>query len=131
MSLVLDGTLGVQVPASSTGNSGAVAWVNFNGTSGASPVIRASYNVASVTRTSAGTYTIVFSNALVDANYCVIGSSSTNGSVPSSGLQINSTSYGGSWALVTPTTTQFGIGVLYYNGAAALDATYVSVAVFR
>lgn len=45
------------------------AWVNFNGNSGASPVIRASFNVSSVVRNSTGNYTITFTNALTDANY--------------------------------------------------------------
>ena len=38
------------------------AWVQFNGTSGASPVIRASFNVSSVTRTATGTYTQILYN---------------------------------------------------------------------
>ena len=49
----------------------AKAWVNWNGTSGASPVIRASYNVSSVTRNGTGDYTVNFTNAFVDANYAV------------------------------------------------------------
>lgn len=108
----------------------ALAWVNFNGTSGASPVIRASYNVSSVTRNTTGYYTIVFTNALTDANYSIVGATSTNGSNPSGGLQINSQSIAGSWALVTPTTTQFSVGVLQYNGVAALDPTYACIAIF-
>jgi hypothetical protein len=50
----------------------AKAWVNFNGISG-SVAIRASYNVSSVTRNATGYYTINFTNALPDANYCVSG----------------------------------------------------------
>ena len=76
MSLVLDGTLGVQVPASSTGNSGAVAWANFVGSSGTK---NASYNVGTITRTGTGQYTVNFANALVDANYAVSFSSFLNG----------------------------------------------------
>jgi hypothetical protein len=45
----------------------AKAWVNFNGSSGA---IVSSYNVTSVTRNSAGNYTISFTNPL-SANYSV------------------------------------------------------------
>ena len=49
----------------------AKAWVNFTGSTAA---IKASYNVSSITRASAGQYTINFTNALSDANYCgVIG----------------------------------------------------------
>ena len=45
----------------------AKAWVNFNGSGGAS--IRGSYNVSSVTRSSTGVYTINFTNALPNTNY--------------------------------------------------------------
>lgn len=45
----------------------AKAWVNFNGVTTA--VIRASYNVSSVTRNAVGDYTVNFTNALTDANY--------------------------------------------------------------
>jgi len=48
-----------------------VAWVNFNGTSGSTSV-RASYNVSSVTRVSTGSYTVTFTNNLVDTNYAVV-----------------------------------------------------------
>ena len=51
------------------------AWVNFNGSSAA---INKSFNVSSVTRTSAGYYTINFSTALPDSNYCAVAPSTTN-----------------------------------------------------
>ena len=47
------------------------AWVNFDGTNGA---IRASGNVASVTRHQLGEYTITFATAMPDANYSLSGS---------------------------------------------------------
>jgi hypothetical protein len=55
----------------------AKAWVNFNGTG---PAVRASYNVSSVTRTSAGFYTVNFTNSLADSNYAVVGSGATTNS---------------------------------------------------
>ena len=45
------------------------AWVNFNGTS--TVAIRASYNVSSITDNGTGDYTVNFTTALADANYCV------------------------------------------------------------
>lgn len=48
----------------------AKAWVSFTGSTGA---VLASYNVASVTRTSTGLYTIVFTTGFADANYAVVG----------------------------------------------------------
>jgi len=46
----------------------AKAWVNFDGAS--SPSIRASYNVSSITWNTTGDYSINFTNAFVDNNYC-------------------------------------------------------------
>lgn len=48
----------------------AKAWVNFNGVP-ATPTIRASHNVSSVTKNGTGVYTINFSSAMADANYVV------------------------------------------------------------
>lgn len=50
------------------------AWVNFNGTTAA---INAQGNVASVTRTAAGTFTVAFTTALPDANYIIVGTTSS------------------------------------------------------
>jgi hypothetical protein len=61
---------------------GCRAWVNFDGTkdtTGATStantnrLIRASGNVTSVLRNSAGDYTITFTTAMPDANYCLVG----------------------------------------------------------
>jgi hypothetical protein len=49
----------------------ARAWVNFNGTT-TTPTIRASGNVSSVTRNSAGVYTVNFTTAMPDANYSLV-----------------------------------------------------------
>ena len=76
------GTLVADVLQDGAGNSTAMdnaiygsakAWVNFNGITTAS--IRASYNVSSVTRTGTGSYTISFTNALTDGNYCSLATS--------------------------------------------------------
>ena len=47
---------------------GCRAWVNFNGTG--TVAIRASGNVSSITDSGAGDYTVNFTNAMPDANYC-------------------------------------------------------------
>ena len=46
----------------------AKAWVNFNGTG--TVAIRSSYNVSSITDNGTGDYSVVFSTAMSDANYC-------------------------------------------------------------
>jgi hypothetical protein len=50
------------------------AWVNFDGTG--TPAIRASFNVSSITDNGVGSYTINFTNALQDANYSMVQTSS-------------------------------------------------------
>jgi hypothetical protein len=45
------------------------AWVNFDGTG--TVAIRAGYNVSTITDNAVGDYTINFTTAMVDANYCV------------------------------------------------------------
>ena len=57
----------------------ARAWVCF-GYVGTQLVVRASHNVASVTRTAAGRYRVTFAVAMPDANYCwtALARSSTN-----------------------------------------------------
>jgi hypothetical protein len=58
-----------------TGTGGRLlASVNFDGTT-ATPTIRSSSNVSSITRNSPGIYTISFINAAPDANYAMSGSS--------------------------------------------------------
>lgn len=49
----------------------AKAWVRWNGNAGA--VITDSYNVSSVTRAASSQYTISYTNALANANYCAVG----------------------------------------------------------
>jgi hypothetical protein len=49
----------------------AKAWVNFSGVQ--TPVIRASYNVSSITYTATALFTVNFTNAFADNNYSVVG----------------------------------------------------------
>ena len=93
------------------------AWVNFNGTSGASPVVRASFNVGSVTRTATGSYTINFTNALSDTNYSVVISAGQDSVV----LFMRPLTY------VTTSVSMYT-----WNGSQTLtDATLCNVAIFR
>ena len=45
------------------------AWVNFNGAG--TVAIRADFNVSSITDNGTGDYTVNFSNAMPNSNYCV------------------------------------------------------------
>jgi hypothetical protein len=53
----------------------AKAWVNFVGSSGS---VNGSYNVSSITRNSAGNYTVNFTNAMADANFASIAFTNAN-----------------------------------------------------
>ena len=57
------------VPSQTVISGSAKAWVNFNGTG--TVAIRASFNVSSITDNGTGDYTINFTTAFADANYCV------------------------------------------------------------
>ena len=50
----------------------AKAWINFDGDG--TIAIRDSFNVSSITDNGTGDYTITFSNAMANTNYCVTGS---------------------------------------------------------
>ena len=80
----------------------AKAWVNFNGTG--TVAIRASYNVSSITDNGTGDYTVNFTNALSDANYCVSGmQANLNDGI---GPTIKSASPGGAPSNMTTTAVQ-------------------------
>ena len=65
---------GVKTALNATGTApiyASRAWVNFNGTG--TVAIRASGNVSSITDNGAGDYTVNFTTAMSDANYCPTG----------------------------------------------------------
>ena len=57
----------------------AKAWVNFNGEA-STAVIRSSFNVSSITDHAAADYTVNFTNAMSNADYCVSGAVSDTAS---------------------------------------------------
>jgi len=95
------------------------AWVNFNGTG--TVAIRASYNVSSITDNGTGDYTVNFTTAMADANYCTNVSGiegAAGGTVSKIG---NAAPYTSSAVRVT------------YNaaGGAAFDVSIACVSIFR
>ena len=105
----------------------AAAWVNFNGTG--TVAIRASYNVSSITDNGTGDYTVNFTTAMPDANYCVTASRTyTIYGVPTTGdpaiaVGIKTAS---SQRLHTGTGTATSNSTFAPN-----DPTEVNVAIFR
>jgi hypothetical protein len=94
------------------------AWVNFNGTG--TVAIRGSGNVSSITDNGTGDYTVNFTTALVDANYCwnhsFIGSYQR-------GI-VN----GYSWS---QTTSNIRFNIRNETNGAAADEPYINISVFR
>lgn len=73
--------------------SAAKAWCKFNGATAGTNAPTAGYNVTSVTRNSAGNYTINFTTAFSSANYCLVPCGARNeGGGDSSVTQIYSQS---------------------------------------
>lgn len=100
----------------------AKAWVNFNGSG--TPAIRASYNVASITKIGTGQYTVNLSNAMVDANYsCSF----------TPGVDSGSTGAGCFTLTVgnTRSTTQIGMRCARADTGATADATDANIVIFR
>jgi hypothetical protein len=101
----------------------AKAWVNFNGTG--TVAIRASYNVSSITDNGTGDYTVNFTNALVDANYCYTMA------VEDASLQLVNSNFTG----FSKTSSSIRTGTRYISSTAgsavADDADSVCIAIFR
>jgi len=92
------------------------AWVSFNGTG--TVAIRDSYNVSSVTDTGTGNFTLNFSSAMTDTNYCAVGMSDANNG---ENITVQDSIL---------TTTTLGIVTIASNGAAVADSTMNNVVIF-
>ena len=99
------------------------AWVNFNGTTnvGGFCTIRASFNVSSITDNGTCDYTVNFTNAMPDANYCAVADMG------------DATGYEGRRGYYrTVSTTAFRFKEGAYDTTSTLrDVEQVHVAVFR
>lgn len=120
---ITNGTDSITVEGAVKGS--AKAWVNFNGTG--TVAIRASYNVSSITDNGTGDYTVNFTTAMADANYCVCasGDSITNG---------NQGNFTGKHVSVAPTSSAFRLTTYQSNLGSSLtqfDQAYLFIAIFR
>jgi hypothetical protein len=105
----------------------ALAWVNFNGA--ATPVIRSSYNVSSVTYISTGRYQVNMTTALADANYAgfVTGSAASSGGTDN--YQMIATTGSTTTTYGSHTTTALGVN-FYGVGVGATNVESVQVVIF-
>ena len=90
------------------------AWVNFDGGTG---VIRSSYNVNSVTRSGAGTYTVNFTTAMTDVNYSI-----------SCSKYVTNVLYGSQLSVQSLTANNFAI--VSTENRAVTDSAIISAQIF-
>ena len=106
----------------------ARAWVNFNGTG--TVAIRAAGNVMSITDNGVGDYTVNFTNAMPDANYCpVLSTVQPSGGTTSTRVAL----VHGTDAVGATTKTTTALRII--NGGTASnilqDSAEINVAIFR
>ena len=115
------------VSPGSVGGQLCRAWVNFNGTG--TVAIRASYNVSSITDNGVGDYTVNFTTAIPDANYCV------NTTVHRGDGATGNPGYSGVWPTSGNAYTSIAansVRIQTNNSATGLqDMPYVGVSIFR
>lgn len=105
----------------------ARAWVNFNGTG--TVAIRASGNVSSITDGGVGTYTVNFTTALPDADYCASVASRRNNSADINfSATLRPTATSGTNYPLTTTGCQVSTGTV--TNATLIDVDVCCVAVF-
>jgi hypothetical protein len=117
-----DVTLGSSVLATPTGSAPSYtcrAWVNFNGTG--TVAIRASGNVSSITDNGTGDYTVNFTTAMPDANYCPV--CLLNGA---GGGSVMAPYFNGA-----PSSSSYRIGTRRTDTFVATDTEYVNIGFFR
>ncbi len=99
------------------------AWVNFNGTD--TVAINASFNVSSITDNGTGDYTVNFTTAITDANFCTVTDIKQNESNSSGGtITSNLANY-------TNTTSTIRIHTFEATAGANADVLVCNVAIFR
>ena len=99
---------------------GCRAWVNFNGTTASPSTMRGNGNVSSVTKNGTGDYTVNFTTALVDANYCALAIGS-----------YDSSNFGPSGEIKTRATGSLRFETRYQGNNTLYDHDECHVAIFR
>ena len=120
---VLLGSSVLATPAGSAPSYTCRAWVNFNGTG--TVAIRASGNVSSITDNGTGDYTVNFTTAMPDANYCFTGASGDGVTPPSTAPTSLRT------GAVASGSVRFGLNFSAGGSTGATDDSYVYVSIFR
>jgi hypothetical protein len=115
------------VLATQNGMTGiAKAWVNFNGTG--TVAIRDSFNVSSITDNGTGDYTVNFTTALPNANYCVNSSTQAGSGATTDIYPFTQNNGSGSYQPVNPTASSFRVTTAQAGSFA--DLPFALIAVF-
>ena len=103
----------------------ARAWANYSGVG--TPTLRSSGNVTSITDHGTGDYSINFTTAMPDANYCA------NVTIPAENHYCTGIGTGGGVGSPTTvySTSAFRTGVIRSQGGAVFDPAYINIAIFR
>jgi len=104
----------------------AKAWVSYNCST---QTINSSYNVSSVTYNATSDFTVNFTNAFVDTNYCVTGGSSADYST-TRGTFITLNRIASSGAVSAPTTSSIRVNVIN-DASGSYNANYANIQVTR
>jgi hypothetical protein len=118
-------------PAALTTASGSApsysarAWANYSGVG--TPTLRSSGNVTSITDHGTGDYSINFTTAMPDANYCA------NVTIPAENHYCTGIGTGGGVGSPTTvySTSAFRTGVIRSQGGVVFDPAYINIAIFR
>lgn len=113
------------VPVDTVVDGSAKAWVNFNGTG--TVAIRAAFNVSSIADNGVGDYTVNFTTAMTDANYCMAGTCNTRTNHPARCVSLIA---GGSPATGSIRVTTGIPGAQTVVGSQE-DCEHVNVSIFR
>ena len=113
-------TNGSGVLSFSSPSSDLKAWVNFNGTG--TVAIRSSFNVSSITDNGTGNYTVNFTTALADGNYCAVFGD--EGGLDTHRYQSSSTKTTSAFTVLTAQQTTSG-------SILAADIATIQLAIFR
>ena len=96
------------------------AWCNFNGTG--TPAIRDSFNISSLTDNATGDFTLNFSNAFSNDDYCLAGTAGPNSEYI--GNHLNS---GGTTENYTTSSCRFTIKHVYNNNLSDAEFNEVMI----
>jgi hypothetical protein len=129
--IAADGSVSRVIPGGSTLYPDFVsrAWGSFNGTNGTR---NADGNISTVTRVSAGVYTVTFATAMPDVNYALSGTANgRTGQADGGATGILNIRYQANNTPNLKTTTQVQLAALDNDGSALIDVNEVCFSIDR